>query len=434
MEEKMKKILMPVLVLLLAASIFAGGKGESGASSGSGPVKLRILYQGTSEVERQLAQDYTARVKELYPNYEIEWIYLVWNDMEPKLVSMIQAQDYPDIIAVQEVTNYVAMEALEPLDGYLDTGTNPLRKASFIPGGLDYFTINSKLYAIPSLLINYGLVVNEPLLNSVGMKLEDLKTWDDIKKAAGLMTKGDVYGYAIAMGNPRFAFRDGLIASGSDGFSPNQVEKEKQYKEMLQFYKDLAPYMPRAQVTWAYPEMFTAFCNNKIGMIANGSYFSANVYSINPEIMKVSRALPYPRGPSASSIKGGSLLSSFGYSIIKGSKNKEAAWNVIKVINENELSAKGAAAVNLTAKADVTTDLVGKYAKDVYPAAIDGHLRIIADFSRAAGDAGSPMPKILGQAQMEPVFQKQLLDLIAGSVTVDKAYANIAEEIKKIQF
>jgi ABC-type glycerol-3-phosphate transport system substrate-binding protein len=354
--------------------------------------------------------------------------------MEPKLVSMIQAQDYPDIIAVQEVTNYVAMEALEPLDGYLDKGADPLRKASFIPAGLDYFTIDNKLYAIPDRIVNYGLVVNEPLLNSVGMKLEDLKTWDDIKKAAGLMTKGDVYGYAIAMGNPRFAFRDGLIASGSDGFSPNQVEKEKQYKEMLQFYRDMAPYMPKAQVTWAYPEMFTAFCNNRIGLIANGNYFSANVYSINPEIMKVSRAIPFPRGPSASSAKGGSLLSSMGYSIVKGSRNREAAWNVIKVFNENELSARSAAALNMTAKTGVTPDMVGKYAKDVYPAALDGHLRIIADFSKAAADAGVPMPKILGQAQMEPVFQKQLLDLIAGSVTVDRAYANIAEEIKKIQF
>jgi ABC-type glycerol-3-phosphate transport system substrate-binding protein len=265
------------------------------------------------------------------------------------------------------------------------------------------------------------------------MKVEDLKTWDDIKKAASALTKGDVYGYAIAMGNPRFAFRDGLIAAGADGFSPDQVEKEKQYKEMLQFYKDMAPYMPRAQVTWAYPEMFTAFCNGKVGLIANGNYFSANVYSINPEIMKVSRALPYPRGPSATSAKGGSLLSSAGYAIVKGSRNKEAAWNVLKVFNDPELSARSAAAVNMTAKNTVTTEMVGKYAKDVYPAAIEGHLRVIDDFSKAASGAGVPMPKILGQAQMEPVFQKQLLDLIAGSVTVDRAYANIAEEIKKIK-
>jgi ABC-type glycerol-3-phosphate transport system substrate-binding protein len=136
---------------------------------------------------------------------------------------------------------------------------------------------------------------------------------------------------------------------------------------MLQFYKDMAPYMPRAQVTWAYPEMFTAFCNGKIGLIANGNYFSANVYSINPEIMKVSRALPYPRGPSATSVKGGSLLSSAGYAIVKGSKNKEAAWNVLKVFNDLELSAKSAASVNMTAKNTVTTEMVGKYAKDVYP-------------------------------------------------------------------
>ena len=235
------------------------------------------------------------------------------------------------------------------------------------------------------------------------------------------MTKGDIYGYAIAAGTARFAFRDGLIAAGSDGFSPDQVEKEKQYKEMLQFYKDMAPYMPKAQVTWAYPEMFTAFCDGRVGMIANGNYFSSNVFSINPEIIKVSRVIPFPRGPSASSAKGGSLVSSAGYAMVKGGKNKEAAWNILKLIADTDMAARSAAGINITAHLDVTTAMLKPYAQNIYPGVIDEHLKLVDAWSKIADSAGVAMPKIMGQSQMEPVFQKQLLDLIAGSISVDQA-------------
>jgi ABC-type glycerol-3-phosphate transport system substrate-binding protein len=344
---------------------------------------------------------------------------------------MIQAQDYPDIITVQDMANYIAMDALEPLDAYYDKGPNPVVRNSFIQSALEYSIFNGKIYSMPILAIAYGMIVNEQLLNSVGVKIEDLKTWDDIKRASALLTKGDTYGYAIAAGNGRFVFRDGLIAGASDGLSPDQTEKEKQYKELLQFYKDMAPYMPRAQVTWAYPEMFTAYCDGRVGMIANGSYFSANVYSINPEIIKVSRVIPFPRGPSSN--KGGALISNSAFSLVKGSKNKEAAWNVLKVIYEKELSAKNAASINITPRTDIPADMVGQYARQIYPTVIEGHTRLLADFGKTADAAGVPMPKILGQAQMETVFQKQLLDLIAGTVTVNQAYTNIAGEFKNIK-
>ena len=176
----MRKLLSLLVFILLGVSLFAGGGGQ--AKDSSGPVKLRFLYPGTSEIERQWSTELAQRVKAAYPNYEIEFIYLVWADMEPKLVSMIQAQDYPDIIAVQETTNYVTMDALEPLDAYFDTGANPVKKSNLIQSALDHFSMSSKVYALPDRVVNYGMVVNEKLLSTVGVKPEDLKTWDDVKK------------------------------------------------------------------------------------------------------------------------------------------------------------------------------------------------------------------------------------------------------------
>jgi multiple sugar transport system substrate-binding protein len=413
---------MAFLVILLAFAI---------ALVSAAPVKLRIIYPGTSEVERQWSLDLTKRVKEVYPNYELEFIYLVWADMEPKIVSMMQAQDYPDMLMVQDIANLVSMDALEPLDGYLNKGANPIQTSSFIPSTLQYSTLNGKLYAMPISAIAYGLLVNETLLNSAGMKLSDLKTWPDFLKAAKLMTKGDQYGYAIAAGVGRFVFRDGLIVSASDGFNPSMVDKEKQYKEMLQLYHDVAPYMPKAQVTWDYPLMFRAYCDGRIGMLAQGTYFSANVYPINPQIIGQTRAVAFPVGPSLTKTQ--SLVSNGAFAIIKQGKNKEAALNVLKVIYEKELSAKIAAAVNITSRTDISADVVGSFAKAVYPTAIIGHTRVLDDFGKVAATTGIAMPKILGQTQMETVFQKYLLGIFSGDTTVDDGFKSLQTEIGKIK-
>lgn len=430
----MKRALLIGVLLLSAILLFAGGKAEEQRVKEDlegGPVKLRILFPGTSEIERQWSLDVTERVKELYPNYELEFIYLVWADMEPKLVSMLQAKDYPDIIMTQDMANYVAMEALEPLDDYFGKGSNPVRKDSFIESALEYSVYDGKIYSVPVVAVSYGLLVNEQMLNAAGMNLGELKTWADIRKAAELMTKGDQYGYSIASGVGRFVFRDALISSASNGFNPGEVDKEKQYKEMLHLYMDLAPFMPEAQVTWAYPELFRAYCDGRIGMIAQGTYFSANVYSINPEIINVTRVVPFPAGPSVQQTS--SLVSNAGFAMIRQSRNKEAAWNVLKVMYEKELSAKIAAGVNITARTDISADLVGQFAQEVYPEVLEGHKRILDDFVSAAAATGTTMPRVLGQSQMENVFQKQLLDMIAGTISVDQAYQNIKKEFTAIK-
>lgn len=52
---------------------------------------IRFVYPGTSEAEKELAEQFKARMKEKYPNVNIEYMYLSWADMEKKLSVMLNS-------------------------------------------------------------------------------------------------------------------------------------------------------------------------------------------------------------------------------------------------------------------------------------------------------------------------------------------------------
>ena len=204
-------------------------------------------------------------VKEKYPKVNIEYTYLNMTEMEKKIAVMSAANDSPDIMYTQEITNLVAMKALEPLDAYLEKD-RIINKEKINKDVLDYTVVDGKLYSLPIIARAYALGVNKAKLAQVGLNPEDIKTWGDLKNAAKLLTKDGKYGYAVSQGSARFAFREGLFGGVSNGFLPNDTSDgaKKKYIEMLNFYKEMAPYMPPAQVTWAYADMFKAYCKGAI--------------------------------------------------------------------------------------------------------------------------------------------------------------------------
>ncbi|MHB8063946.1 MAG: extracellular solute-binding protein [Ruminiclostridium sp.] len=161
----MKKLVAVFLSVALVAISFAGcGKQEdtspsSQAASTSASqsdkdsdkdikANLRILYPGTTDLEKEIASDISKQLKETYPNINAEFIYLSWADIEKKLAVMIQAKDYPDLMQIQDIVNPVAMNALEPLDSYLEKSTL-YKKSMFSAVGINSKSSDGKLYAMP---------------------------------------------------------------------------------------------------------------------------------------------------------------------------------------------------------------------------------------------------------------------------------------------
>lgn len=422
-----------ISLFLLAAFIFTLVFGMTGAAKNASDISanLRILYPGTSEVEKAWSESVRKAVTEKYPNIKLEFIYLNWSDIEKKLAVMVAAGDYPDMMEIQDVVNPVAMDALEPLDAYLNSKIN---KRKYSPGYLEYSKVGGKLYSIPLLGIVYGHVVNEDLLKAAGYKVDGLKSWDAVIAAAKAMAKNGKYGYAMANGGTgRFAFRDFMMLCLSNDLRPDDVSdaSKTKYLEVLKLVNDLTPYMPKSQVNWLYPELFKAWGAGSVGIMHTGTYFTANAIPHSKEIVGKTRAFVFPKGPSAK--KSQAMVANVGFAIIKGSKQKEAAWKVMEIINSDQLVAKIGGAMHLPAALKMNQTALEESAKQSYPESYRGHLTLIKDFAAIAKKYGVPQPQILGQPQMEMLVQGAILKMQNDDLTPAAAYDEIRKGIQKVK-
>jgi len=423
----MRRTMLLAMALLFVGFMTLAAIAEAGTT-------LRVVFPGTSETEKQGAVRLKQLAESKFPDIKIEMMYIGWPDLEKKLSVMLPGGDIPDLVQQQEATNLVAMGALEPLDSYLARPDSALKKAQFYEGVWDYSVYDGKVYTIPIRAISYGLIVREDLLTQAGMKLGDLKTWDDMKKAAKAMTKGDVYGYGYPLGLPRFAWREGpYIAGYSNDFDLSDTSEatKAKYLQMLRLFKDLQPSMSPTTKVMGLREAFQAWGLGNIAMMATGDFFVANLYPINPKILKVSRVVAYPKGPSAT--KPRAPVANVGWAMFKGSKHKEQAWKVLSLFCSLENLTEESAMLNTPARRDIDMGKLAQAAARFYPDAVEDNKRIINDFVTNAHPVGVPMRKILRREEMEVAFQKIMIEMLDGKLTPEQAYERIKAEIDKIK-
>lgn len=423
----MKRVLL--LGLLSVFVVFLMG----GALGAQEKVTLRFVYSGTSEPEKAWSAEYKKDLEARHPNISIEYMYIPWAEQEKKIAVMTQAGDYPDLIQVQDVTTLSAMGVLEPLDSYIDNPDSRVKRTDFYPAAFEYSIINGTLYSVPAHMTVYGLIVNTEMLAKAGFSKDDLKTWDDLLRVAQAITKDEVYAYGYAAGLPRFAWRDAMISGYSNGvtMADTAPEAKSRYLEVLKWYETLRPYIPPAAVTWSYPDMFRAFCQEQVAMIAAGSFYTANVYSIDPGIVPKSRAIVYPKGPSAE--RSSAMVANAGWAMFSGSKNKEAAWFVIEDLSQKEVLAKEAAVVGIPARSDISLDVFAELAGVYYPDIKEANKQIIEDWLAIARDFGKPQAKILRQGEMEVKFQEKMYALLTGALDAESFYEQIIADIEEIR-
>jgi ABC-type glycerol-3-phosphate transport system substrate-binding protein len=426
----MKRIALIAAVLVFISILTVMGS----AYAQKAPVTLRVVFPGTSETEKQGSVRLKQLAESRFPDIKIEMMYIGWPDLEKKLSVMLPGGDVPDLVQQQEATTLVAMGALEPLDSYLARPGSTLKKDQFYEGVWNFSLYEGKLYTIPIRAISYGLMVREDLLNQAGMKLGDLKTWDDLKKAAKAMTKGNVYGYGYPLGLPRFAWREGpYIAGYSDNFDLTDTSEatKAKYLEMLRLFKDLQPSMSPTTKVMGLREAFQTWGLGNIAMMPTGDFFVANLYPINPKILKVSRVVAYPKGPSAT--KPWAPVANVGWAMFKGSKQKEEAWKVLSLFCSLENLTEESAMLNTPARRDIDMARLAQAAAKFYPDAVEDNRRIITDFVTNAHPIGVPMRKILRREEMEVAFQKIMIEMLDGKLTPEQAYDRIKAEIDRIK-
>lgn len=431
----MKKLLALLVCLMLALSAVPALALEGDAELTG---DLRILYPGTSDLEKEVALDMEETMKELYPNVSVEFMYLVWADIETKLAVMVQSGDYPDAMQIQDVVNPVAMGALEPIQSYIEA-SDSMKMDDFVQVALEANSVDDVLYAVPMSLIVYSHIVDNNVFADAGYDPAEIKDWTALKEALLKIGEGEgKYGYAMANGGEgRFTFRDFEMITLSNGFTPDDTSEETKpaYLEALQLIADLSPVMPESQSTWLYPELFKAWETGDVAMMHTGSYYTANAVAHGVNSMDFTSIMPMPAGPSNDSPV--LMVGTNGYAMIAGSQYKDATWAFIEVAMSEPILGKLCGSLNAPAVTYLSDEVLAKYADIAYGSYGEGvgekHIRLVKEFQTAASEYGVPMPAILGQVSMQKPIQEAIIKLNNGECSVEEAYEIIKTGIDEIK-
>ncbi len=161
----MKKILVLLLSLLTAMSLFAGGSAEK-AESEQVTIKVAnyaVLEQGYIPFWEGVKEGFEAK----YPNYKIEWVTAPYGEIVNQVINMAGGGDRVDVIFSESswVPGFEDAGLAAPVDEVLSD--------SFIkdiyPSVLADFEINGKAYGVPLYVTPFVLYYNKDLFAQAGL-------------------------------------------------------------------------------------------------------------------------------------------------------------------------------------------------------------------------------------------------------------------------
>ncbi|WP_379138570.1 extracellular solute-binding protein [Paenibacillus sp. sgz500958] len=291
------------------------------------PVEVSMAYWANS-AEQKNFEFMVQGIEEKYPEVKVKLQQYPTSDEFWKAVpAAIAAGVGPDIIAMSDEGNYeyIANDVLEPLDELMETvGFDKSRITESLYKG---WTDSGKLYGVPYDSSTSMLAINKKMFDQSGITKYP-ETMDEMLELAKAMTKDGVKGIVGSI-DP-FHITQYVHAFGG-GWNFGKTINSAENVKGLQFFVDmyLQSKVAIAPIEIGAPWDGEVFSKEKGAMSTAGPWYVGYLKEANPGLELV--ALPMPKG----TVDAQSAYS-HGLSILKGSKNKEAAMKVISYALRDE--------------------------------------------------------------------------------------------------
>ncbi|MCB9799836.1 MAG: sugar ABC transporter substrate-binding protein [Candidatus Omnitrophica bacterium] len=328
----MKKIL---LFGFICMSLAISGCGKSNVADDSTPVK--VAFWGSPE-EIDIITNSIKEWKTAHPNIKIIFEHTPYSGYDSKILTRIAGGAAPDIIAteVDYFVTFASKGVLENLTPYISESGESFSKEAFFERILDRFTVNGNIYAIPRDVAPFACVFyNKKLFDEAGVEYPtDEWTWDDMLRMARALTKKDAAGRTVQYGFYGWAWQDFIYGNGGalvDNVkhptktlldTPNSIEGLQFYSDLINLYKVMPTPVALANMGMGVDLMFAS---GRLAMFLSGIWETPSLrnYDFEWDIAM------FPKGPKGDRAfgSGGS-----GYAILKSSKHKQEAWEVIKAL------------------------------------------------------------------------------------------------------
>lgn len=320
--------------LILCLLVFSSGCGKPQGKDGVAEIK--VTFWGTPEevdIITHSIEDWQAA----HPNIKVIFEHTPYSGYDSKVLTRIAGGAAPDIITteVNYFVTFASKGVLENLTSFIknDTEFNP---ADFFPQIVDRFTVKGDLYAVPRDVAPFACVFyNKELFDQAGLAYPtDDWTWDDLLRLARSLTKKDASGRIIQYGFYGWAWQNFVYGNG--GSLVDDVKNPKQSKisdpltiEGLQFYADLSNLYQVAPTPTSLSNMGMGvdmmFASGRLAMFLSGIWETPLLrkYKFKWDVAM------FPKNPQGVRAFG---TGGSGYAILRSSKHKAEAWEVIKAL------------------------------------------------------------------------------------------------------
>ena len=271
------------------------GAATAAPAPAAGKVQLRFVVMDYDEKMRPDTQALVDEFNASQNEIEVKLDVYSWNDGHDTLVTQISGGQAPDLANgnSQWVGEWVGINEVQPLDDLLSKEF----LANFVPSGLQAFTIDGKLMAMPYFLDPRALYYRKDLFEKAGLKPPE--TWDDVIAAAQkLNNPPDTNAFGMAFSRKSddmdYWWYAWLGANGADGNTklwdengksrfntPEGIAATQFLVDLAQKYKAVNPDYTTASRD---ADLQTLFYNSKLAMLETGSWYPTLLKNNAPQL------------------------------------------------------------------------------------------------------------------------------------------------------
>jgi len=271
-----------------------------------------------------------------------------WSTMSAKVIAGHTAGSCPDIFMINmaNLGEAIASGCMEPLENLFYNNWTDKQKAD-IDSELFRAGFDGKYhYEVPLFSGTFGIMYRADLFEEHGIKVEDIKTWDDLVEVAkkltyvnkdGLQVWGYGVGYSTDVTDPHGVLPTVLFSQEGSIFTkdgrPNNWAGEQGQKG-LQFQIDLIDkhkVMPPSCVALTSEEVYNMFEAGQFAMISGGSIRMPTVKSLTAFDPDYVEFMAYPEWNAG---QGSSIANAYAWNtaVWSGSKHKDIAGKFLEYL------------------------------------------------------------------------------------------------------
>ena len=333
MYKKSNRIICMGLILCMTSAMILGGCGQKSENSGKIEIELVQYKPEAVKTFEKIEEEFNATHDDIHLTIESP------NDAMTVLKTRFIREDAPDIIGIGGDINYsyfVDSGILADLSDY--EGLSEVKPAYLdIIEGLE-FVPTEGTYGLPYVANAAGVLYNKDMFAEHGWEIP--QTWDEfISLCEEIQNEGIqplYFGYKDTW--TCLAPWNAMACDLSPADVCQQVNKgtttfSEEYRELADKIIQLLPYAQNDPYAFSYNDACTAFARGESAMYCIGSYAVPQILSVNPDMQIDSFVFPANDNADKQVLNSGVDLQ---FSVMKDCKNKEAAYEVLRFMLEDE--------------------------------------------------------------------------------------------------